>query len=695
MKRPSRFLLVLVLLVVGCSVLPGKPTPTPAPTPTPVFFAVDTARDFLKAWNSTDYAAMYNLLAPDSKLILSLDAFIGKYKAVFDEATIRSVKTTLGASQEDGDSAVVAFNAVFETNVVGTLQQDNRLTLRRENNRWGVVWSPSLILAQIPNSGSVKLVTSASARGDILDRKGRPFTQPLQLVIVEVVPSEMKNETDVLNALGKVFSMTPAAVKALYSKYSRDWRTAIGTLTPDQAKANLKDLNLPGIHTDSTKTIRSYPHNNGAAHAIGYIGQVSSDDLVQYAAQGYRDGDMIGKSGLELWGESYLSGQRGGRLVALTSSGAITATLANVPAKQSQNIVTTMDADLVDIMEKALGDKNGAAVALDINNGNVLGMVSHPSYDPNKFIQRMTSSEVRALLNDANAPMLNRVTQSAFPPGSVFKIVSYAAAVEKGVFAPTSLFDDPGYWEGLGKAARKYCWTWPTTGKGHGTINLSAALTASCDVTFYQVGMKLDQYDRALMTSFARAFGLGAATGIELGEVQGNLPDPKTAATWGTGDAINMVIGQGTMLTSPLQIADMLAAVANGGTLYKPHLVARISSVVDGSEKVTQPEIRGKLPISDKTLASIRAALKGVTTDKDGTAAFVFKGDKIISAGKTGTAEVIKGGEPHAWFAGYSPADNPKIALVVIVEHGGEGSKAAAPVFRQIVDKYFALPGNK
>ena len=328
-----------------------------------------------------------------------------------------------------------------------------------------------------------------------------------------------------------------------------------------------------------------------------------------------------------------------------------------------------------------------------LSNGKVLAMVSNPGFDPNKLSQKITTPELFALLNDPSKPLVNRVTQGSFPPGSVFKIVGYSAALEKGGMTPGTPFYDPGYWDGLGQNYRKVCWIYTEHGRGHGTLPLSSALTQSCDVAFYQVGQKLDNLDHNLLPSFARAFGLGSPTGIEISDVAGNIPDP-SVGVWRSGDAINMVIGQGDVLATPLQIANMMAAIANGGTLYEPHLVARISSVADRTEQVIQPKVRGKLPLSPATLVSLRDAMRKVTQSPEGTAHLAFRGSKIAVAGKTGTAEVHKEGKPHSWFAAYAPADNPKIAVVVLAEHGGEGSSTAAPIVREIVEKYFALPGK-
>ncbi len=678
---------IFAFLIVACA---SDTVSTPAATPTPILSAEDTARAFLKAWSEADYIALYAMLAPSRQATISIDDFVARYRGIHAEALIRSVKTNFISAREESNEAEIKFVAMLDLFIVGAVQQENTMLLRREDGRWGVLWTPGLIFTQLAQGGRVRFTPLASARADIFDRKGRALTTSQTQVVVEVVPLEMKNENAVLNALARVFGKTPAAIKAEYAKYPGDWRTPIGALTPEQVKANLDALNLPGIHTETTKDVRTYPKAQIAAHAVGYVNQISADELAQFQSQGYREGDVIGKSGLEFWGESYLAGTRGGKLQIIAPDGAISATLAQAPAKQSQNIYATLDLDVQEIAEKALGNRVGAVVVMDVTNGAVLALVSRPAFDPNKLSQKLSAAELRALLNDPNDPLANRAAQGAYPPGSVFKVVAYAAAMEKGGYLPTNGFEDPGYWDGLGPNFRKFCWIYPTTGRGHGKLNFSSALTQSCNVVFYQVGQRLDQMDRNLLPNFARAFGLGARTGIEIADAAGFVADPN-AGQWRPGDPINLVIGQGNMLATPLQIANMLAAVANGGALYRPRLVARISSLADGTEKVFAPEVKAKLPVSAATLASIKDALRRVTTDPTGTAYSAFRGAKIISAGKTGTAEVLKEGEPHSWFAGYAPADNPRIAIAVIVEQGGEGSKTAAPIFREIVEKYFAL----
>jgi penicillin-binding protein 2 len=292
------------------------------------------------------------------------------------------------------------------------------------------------------------------------------------------------------------------------------------------------------------------------------------------------------------------------------------------------------------------------------------------------------------VLNDASTPLLNRATRGVYRPASLFKIIAAAAGMERGGMNGSTLFNDPGIWEGL-PGYPKACWINKVTGHGHGTLSLEHAITVSCDVVFYQVGQRLDQLDRNLMPDFSRAFGLGQKTGIELDEETGDIPNPNEG-TWRPGDPVNMAIGQQDIQrVTPLQIADIMAAIANGGTLYRPRLLGRISDIVTGLSQTPPPEARGKLPVGTETLAVLRRALAGVTSEKDGTAYLVFQKARVTVAGKTGTDQTDFG-DDNSWFAAYAPADNPQIAIVVIVEHGGEGSKTAAPIVRQIVDEYFA-----
>ena len=273
--------------------------------------------------------------------------------------------------------------------------------------------------------------------------------------------------------------------------------------------------------------------------------------------------------------------------------------------------------------------------------------------------------------------------------------MSLAAALETGLFNTGNAFNCLGYWDGLGVADRKSCWL----KTGHGPISLYDGLVASCNVVFYDVGVALDRKDPTLLPSYGAAFGLGQRTGLlEIPEIAGLMPTPQWKfdtylETWTVGDTVNLAVGQSFLVVTPLQTAQMLAAIANGGALYRPYLVERIEAGSGQPEQVTQPQVQGQLPISDQTLAVIQRGLLAVTTQPNGTATHRFAGLNVSVAGKTGTAEAPgPTGKPHSWFAGYFPAENPEIAIAIIVENIGEGSSYAAPMFRQLVEAYYGLP---
>jgi penicillin-binding protein 2 len=427
---------------------------------------------------------------------------------------------------------------------------------------------------------------------------------------------------------------------------------------------------------------------------------VPADRLEQYVARGYRGDERVGVSGLEAWGEEVVAGQQGGRLVIVSPEGTEVTTIAERPAIPSRAVYTTFDRGFQEQATRILGDRKGAIVVLDVHSGAVRAMASGPGFDANVFVGPSGGTSRAQILADPRHPLINRATQATYPAASVFKIVTTAAALEEGGMHPTHTgFFCPGYWEGLGSAFRKECWK----KDGHGSITLQDGLTASCDVTFYEVGVMLDGVGQDVLPRFARGFGFGEPVGIEgvieAWETQFLVPNPDwkvntRGESWWVGDTVNLAIGQGDLLVSPLQVARMLAAVANGGTLYRPYVVERIGPAGESlPEQVTQPEIVGTLPVSPDSLAAIRQALLGVTARTIGTAEHRFAGMRIPVAGKTGTAEV--GGAdtmPHSWFAAYAPADDPQIAVAVIVENAGEGSSVAAPLTRQVIEAYYGLP---
>ncbi|MCB0196641.1 MAG: penicillin-binding protein 2, partial [Anaerolineae bacterium] len=331
----------------------------------------------------------------------------------------------------------------------------------------------------------------------------------------------------------------------------------------------------------------------------------------------------------------------------------------------------------------------GSIVVMKPDSGAVYAMATYPRFKPAVFASDGSAAEWATLNANEDRPLVNRATQGLYPPGSIFKIASLAAALDKLGLAPETTFTCTGKWGGLGEAFEKTCWL----ESGHGKINLIDGLTQSCNVVFYEVGLALHRSDPQLLPELARAFGLGVPTDIlGVGEAVGVVPDDawKNAALnqpLFDGDAVNTAIGQGFTLVTPIQVARMLAAVANGGQRVRPYVVERITHV-DGGEETIDPELGGELPIKPEILDLIRGSLEDITSGARGTAREAFAGISYTVAGKTGTAESGQE-EPHSWFAGYAPADKPRVVVAVILEHAGEGSKAAAPLSRQVIEAFF------
>ena len=688
-----------MILAGGCRTASVSPTPTPIPptsTPPPIPHLPEaTAAAFLDAWERGDYETMYGLLSPPSRTAVDLDTFVHRYQAALQTATVLTLTTDLQAVLQEGTHAQATYQITWETGLVGTLITETVMPLSLYGDRWGVEWSGNLIWPGLGDNNYFYMEYQIPARANIYDRNGLALATKGTIVTVGVVPGEIQDEAEVVSALTVLTGLPSEEVRSRYAGRPADWWTPIADIPVQTTVQHADLLDIPGIEARQ-KEGRTYWDGGVAPHIVGWVAPIPAEELKAYRAQGYRGDEWVGVAGLEKWGEPYLAGRHGGTLYLMDPTGQVISIVAHRDAVPSRPIHTTIDRNLQEKVQQILGDRRGAIVVMDVHTGAILAMASGPSFDPNAFVGPGSEPERIAILTDPDRPLLNRATQGGYPCGSVFKIVTMAAALEAGGMTPTTSFYCPGYWEGLGPAYRKTCWK----ADGHGNITLKDALTASCDVTFYEVGLRLDTTDPNILPTFGRAFGLGVPTGLqEIPEFPGLMPDPEwKQATygegWWPGDGVNLAIGQGYLLVTPLQVARMMAAVANGGTLYRPYVVARIGAGgEEAPEVVFQPEATGNLPISPEHLQVIQEALAGVTTSPIGTATHRFVGMSIPVAGKTGTAQA-PGAEslPHSWFAAYAPADDPEIAVVVMVENAGEGSTVAAPMVRQVVEAYYGLP---
>jgi penicillin-binding protein 2 len=684
---------VLLCTPASCQVAPLSFWGEPMATPTPVLPGLEeVALGFLKSWERTDYRGMYALLSPSSQAEITQVEFAQYYHDAATEITLIALETQLVSLLQDGPQGQAAYRLIMDTLLVGRIEMDNLMPLSYTDGRWGVIWSPGLVFRELEGGNILRLFRRAPSRGNIYDRYGAGLAVEDQMVTVGVVPGQIEGEERLLAELGWILGLEATSIKEKYALARPDWYVPIGTLSFEASQAHYSTLtSLPGVVLRD-KWVRAYRDGGLAAHLLGYMGRIEQDEQAGWMAKGYSGDELVGKAGLERWGEPYLAGQRGGTLVVLTPAGRQLVTIKEQTAVQSRSIYTTLDKRLQQVAEATLGDEWGAIVALDPNTGQILAVASHPTFDPNLFIMGIDSGQWQVLANDASRPLVNRATQGTYPPGSVFKIVTMAAALEEGGLTPGSTFSCPGIWYGLGKDWPKTCWL----ERGHGQVNLVQALTVSCDITFYELGKRLYELDPALLPRYARLFGLGAPTGLGVAEeVAGLVPDPdwkiaELSEAWFPGDSVNLAVGQGYLLVTPLQVAVMVAAVGNGGTLYRPQLVLKVAASSEEPEEVFEPQELGRLPIEPETLSAIQEGLLGAVASPGGTAYQAFEGMEVAVAGKTGTAE-NPDGDPHAWFAGYAPADAPQIAVVVLVENGGEGSQVAAPLFRQVVEAFFAV----
>lgn len=685
-------LLILILLLVtttGCESPFSLASPTVPPTSTPELPPADElAFAFLQAWEQSDYLTMYSLLSPASQEVYPEALFISTYEQVVEEATILSVAPGILAAYQPGFQAEVAFVTRLRTALFGDIEVENRMTLDFSEGRWGVDWSPALILPQLSDQSYVQLTVQAPSRGNIYDRNGLGLAVQGELVEVGVVPGQIEDEAALLEQLSTILGSWPSELKARYADANADWYVPLGRIDVEAGQEHYEMLDsTPGVELRAT-WIRSYRQDPTAPHVVGIVGPIPREELASWRARGYHGDELVGRMGLERWGEPYLAGEAGGRLEVITAQGRQVAVLDEKPPRESSSLYTTFDREFQREVQAILGQQPGAIAVLEANTGRVLALATYPLFDPNLFTMGISEQEWQDLQSDPRRPLVNRSTQGIYPAGSVFKVIAMAAGLESGGLTPESTFTCEGTWTGLGPDLPKPCWL----SSGHGRISLARALVVSCDITFYEVGLMLNGQDPELLPEFARLFGLGARTGIQVAEEVGLVPDPSwkiqaKGEGWAPGDAVNLAIGQSELLVTPLQIAAMMAAVGNGGTLYRPSVVEMIASDPQNPDWIFEPVAAAQLPVSAAHLATIQDGLYRVTAAAEGTAYEAFEGLSLPVAGKTGTAESGHY-EPHSWFAGYAPAHNPEIAIAVLVEYGGTGGTSAAPLFRQVVEAY-------
>ena len=579
----------------------------------------------------------------------------------------------------------VAFLGLITRLVFLQIVEGERFTYLSENNR--------IRIKRVPGT-----------RGMIFDREGQLLVDSRPSFDLIFVPEDSERPETTLKLLAGYLRRDPIELLKTFEENKN--RAAFDELVlgrdidwPAVVAVETHQLELPGVSLRA-RPRRNYSDGPMAAHVLGYLGEINQKQLKLLKDQGYVLGDEIGQYGLERRWEELLRGQSGGQQVEVDALGRRVRVLHEVTDVPGYTVHLTLDRQLQETAYEALKGKEGTIVALDVHSGAILALASTPAFDPNTFARGIKADEWSGLIKDQLRPLSNRATQGQYPPGSTFKIVMSIAGLEEGVIQPESFIQDPGFYSFGNRSFRDW------KKGGHGAVNLHRAIVESCDTYFYQLGPKLG-IDR--IAKWANAFGLGEKTGIALDdERSGTIPSTewkrkRYRQPWFPGETVSVAIGQGYVTVTPLQLANMMAAVANGGKLYRPYVVNKVESVDGATVREYGPEVIRTIELKPDTLKRVRAALADVVSAPHGTGA-AARSQVVSIAGKTGTAQVVemKGGyvkteqlayfnRDHAWFVSYAPVENPQIAIAVLVEHGGHGGDAAAPMAKKVFEKFIEV----
>lgn len=554
----------------------------------------------------------------------------------------------------------------------------------------------------------IALLPTVPNRGTIVDRNGVVLARNYATYTLEITPSQVDNVEVTLDELATLVAIEPRDrrrfMKLLEESRNFDSVPVRSRLSDEEvARIVSQRYRFPGVEVKA-RLLRDYPQGTAGSHIVGYIGRINQRDLDRIEEAGteanYRGSQHIGKAGLELFYEADLHGSTGIEQVEVNAGGRAVRALSRTPPTPGNDLELTLDIELQRVAESAFGERRGALVAIEPATGGLLALVSTPTFDPNLFVDGISTQDWKALNDSPDHPLLNRAIYSAYPPGSTFKPFMALAGLETGKRTAKQAISDIGYFN-LGN----HRFMDDKVG-GHGMVDLHKSIVVSCNTYYYQLAndLGIDNIAR-----FMGQLGFGSRTGVDLpGEAAGVLPSPEwkrqrfrrpEQQQWYAGETISVGIGQGYNAYTPLQLATALAALVNGGELYRPHIVRHVVDALTGERRVVEPEPQRQLPFK---AANVKAVLDGmVGVNIEGTGRRAFQGAAYTSGGKTGTAQVysLRGQRyvegrvrerlrDHSWFIAYAPAEAPRIALAVLVENGGFGAQSAAPIARQVMDYY-------
>lgn len=554
-------------------------------------------------------------------------------------------------------------------------------------------------LAQADNNRVRNIVTPAP-RGKIVDRNGRTLVDNRPARVVQITPDELprnqEQKTQLYVRLARVLNMSRREIRTEVREQLRAVPFSAATVKTDVSLPVVAYLSehkrsFPGVTVD-TVSLRSYPHKRLAAHIFGTVGEVTGEQLKQRRYRGVAQGDRVGQSGIEYSYDRFLRGKNGARRVLVDASGDLRGSLGAVPSVPGHQLRLSIDLDVQRVAQRATAGDAGAFVVMNVKNGEVVALGSNPSFDPNLFSKGIRTRDYEALTAEANGkPLADRAIQGLYPSGSTFKLVTATAALEGGLITPDTALFDPGFLKVGGVTFKN------AESAVHGSVAVRQALTVSSDVFFYKLGLQADGTGNGhLIQKWAARYGLGRKTGIDLpAELEGLIPSPEwrnrlykkklTDRPWSPGDNINLSVGQGDVQVTPLQLAVAYAALANNGTVLRPHIGRRIE---DAEGRVVQeftPRARRRMKLTPRNRQAILDGLRGAASAAGGTSTAVFKGFPWAIAGKTGTAEKGPGRPDQSWYAALAPYPEMKYVVVVTSERGGFGADTAAPQAKKIL----------
>ncbi len=683
--------------------------PTTAPTPT----EVDTqaplrvAENWLALWSTGDYSAMYDLSTKEVQASTSRADFAKRYSAIAEEAGLISVNAEI----VDGPnlSGEVTVQVTYQSDLVGTITDRNVIPLVKEDDAWRVAWTPSLIFRQLGSSACVDFEGAIPQRGTIYDRNGEVLAEDAPVSRIGVIPGDVPDQQELANALAPIVGMKPDDILAMINREGWDpaWHMPIKDL-PGEPDADLinKIQQIPGAVVQAAEA-RYYPYGELTAHVTGWVSPATQEDVLGDDTGTVHLNYMVGRAGLEFGANEILAGKPGGSLNVINcSTREKVSEIATSEGTPPKDIYTTIDLQLQQQVDMALTSQesvNGrdglrsAGVFIDPRTGEVLALVSHPTFDPNDAVSNTWTEADLELLNDSLLrPQANRATREVYPTGSIFKVITTAAAMHYLDYSGDTPIDCPASVT-IGSQTWND-WVVENDLEAQGQLTLHSGLVRSCNTVFYQIGADLDKLDPYALPEMARAFGLGAPTGIPYyPELGGTIPDPAWKQSvindgWATGDAVILAIGQGYMTATPLQMANAYAAIANGGELLQPYIVDRVQDPDGTITQVGERVVIGKIPLSAAQMAELQSALAEQTHNPQNVGSNKVFGDLDWPiSGKTGTAqnELDGSDRPHSWFASYGgEGDEATIASVIMIENVGEGVTYAAPATREVYDWY-------